>query len=101
MDESRQLRQLNEINALIWPNETGIGTMAPSTFRHTSQIAQRLGLIERPATGKAWRDDLALLAVTEGQNEEDARTSRHYDLLGTYWEKPTVEVRMRGRARSG
>ena len=31
--ESRQLRQLNEINALIWPNETGIGTMAPSTFR--------------------------------------------------------------------
>ena len=31
--ESRQLSQLNEINALIWPNETGIGTMAPSTFR--------------------------------------------------------------------
>ena len=91
VNESRRLRQLNEINALIWPNETGIGTMAPSTFRHTSQVAQQLGLIERPATGRAWRDDLALLAVTEGQNEEDARTSRHYDLLGTYWEQPTVE----------
>ena len=88
--ESRQLSQLNEINALIWPNETGIGTMAPATFQRTSRIAQRLGLIERAATGKAWRDDLALLAVTEGQDEEDERTAQHYDLLGTYWEKPEV-----------
>jgi ABC-type nitrate/sulfonate/bicarbonate transport system substrate-binding protein len=91
-DESRQLRQLNEINSLIWPNETGIGTMAPSTFQRASQIAQRLGLIQRPAKEKAWRDDLALLAVAEGQNEDDARTSRHYDLLGTYWEKPRVDA---------
>ena len=37
--ESRQLRQLNEINALIWPNETGIGTMAPATFR--AHVARR------------------------------------------------------------
>ena len=89
--ESRQLRQQNEINALIWPNETGIGTMAPSTFQRTSQVAQRLGLIELPATGTAWRDDLALLAVTEGQDEEDERTSLALDdLLGTDWEKPTV-----------
>ena len=63
------------------------------SVRHSSarrSLAQRLGLIERPATGKAWRDDLALLAVTEGQDEEDARTAQHYDLLGTYWEKPEV-----------
>jgi len=91
VDEVRQRRQLNEINALIWPNETGIGTMAPATFERASRSAQRLGLIERPATGSAWRDDLALLAVTEGQDEEDARTSQHYDLLGQYWEKPTVD----------
>jgi N-acyl-D-aspartate/D-glutamate deacylase len=65
--------------------------MAPATFRHTSQVAQRLGLTERPAAAKAWRDDLALLAVTEGQDEEDARTAQHYDLLGTYWEKPEVD----------
>ena len=101
VDESHQLRQLNEINALIWPNETGIGTMAPATFRRTSRSAQRLGLIERPATGEAWRDDLALLAVTEGQDEEDARTTQHYDLLGLYWEKPTVDTDAEGRARGG
>jgi ABC-type nitrate/sulfonate/bicarbonate transport system substrate-binding protein len=91
VDESLQLAQLHEVNALIWPNETGIGTMAPATFRRASRSAQRLGLIERPATTDAWRDDLALLAVTEGQDEEDPRTTQHYDLLGLYWEKPTVD----------
>ncbi len=97
VSESQQLWQLNEINALIWPNETGIGTMAPSTFQRTSRAAERIGLIERPATGKAWRDDLALLAVAEGQDEEDERTGRHYDLQGQYWEKPVVEIDNGGR----
>ena len=100
VDESRQLRQLNEINALVWPNETGIGTMAPSTFQHTSQIAQQLGLIERPATAKAWRDDLALLAVAEGQNEDDAERAGT-TICWVRTGKSRQSRAMRGRARSG
>src|SRR2546425_8869371 len=33
--------QMNEINALIWPNKLGIGITDPKAFSRTARIAQR------------------------------------------------------------
>jgi ABC-type nitrate/sulfonate/bicarbonate transport system substrate-binding protein len=81
-----QRRLLDAVNARIWPNETGIGTMDPALFRRVADEALRTGAIEEPATQAAWRDDLALYAVTEGEDEDQLGTERHWDLKGQFWE---------------
>jgi NitT/TauT family transport system substrate-binding protein len=87
LDAARQRRRLDAVNALVWPNETGIGTMDPAAFRRTAQVAFERGAVERPAAATAWRDDLALLAVTQGEDEEATDGSgAHVDLRGTYWQ---------------
>ena len=85
LDAAEQRRLLNEVNSRIWPNPTGIGTLDPAGFRRAVDAALRSGAIERPATQDAWRDDLALLAVTEGEDEDQLDTERHWDLKGQYW----------------
>ena len=83
LGEGHQAWQMNEINALIWPNELGIGVMDPASFELTNQIATDYKIIKKPATSDAYRTDLAEAALAELEGE---------DTTGEDWEKPTVEV---------
>ena len=83
LGEGHQRWQLNEINALIWPNETGIGIMDPEDFQRTADIAKQFGVIKKPATKDAYRTDLAEAAVAE-LGDADAK--------GADWQKADVEV---------
>ena len=58
LGEGHQRWQLNEINALIWPTELGIGIMDPDDFQRTADIAQQFGGIKKPATDAALHDRL-------------------------------------------
>jgi len=44
LGEGHMRWQLNEINALIWPNTLGIGVMDPASFDVTNQIATDYGI---------------------------------------------------------
>jgi NitT/TauT family transport system substrate-binding protein len=85
LGEGHQRWQMNEINALIWPNDLGIGIMDPASFDITNQIATDYEIIKAPATTDAYRTDLAEAAT--GELEEDGE-----DIRGEDWEKPEVEV---------
>ena len=53
LGEGHQRWQLNEINALIWPNEGGIGVMDEEDFQRTAEIAEQFGVIKQaPSRGR-------------------------------------------------
>jgi NitT/TauT family transport system substrate-binding protein len=82
LGEGHQRWQLNEINALIWPNENGIGIMDEEDFQRTADIALDLDVISKPASSDAYRTDLAE-AAHEGMDE---------DVNGADWQKEEVEI---------
>jgi NitT/TauT family transport system substrate-binding protein len=55
--------QMNEVNALIWPNRLGIGVMDPVEFKRTAAIAKTYQVIKKPASKAAYRTDLARKAI--------------------------------------
>jgi ABC-type nitrate/sulfonate/bicarbonate transport system substrate-binding protein len=85
LDDDVQRSELHEANALIWPNEHGIGLIEPAEFRRTATRARQAGAIDEPASAEAYRDDLAILALTQ--------LGHHgIDLTGAGWEPtPTGE----------
>jgi NitT/TauT family transport system substrate-binding protein len=85
LGEGHQTWQLNEINALTWPNETGIGVMDEAAFKRTADIAKQFAVIKKEASSDAYRTDLAEAAVKE--LEDDG-----VDVNGADWKKETVEV---------
>jgi NitT/TauT family transport system substrate-binding protein len=85
-----ELWQLNEINALIWPNRLGIGRMDPVSFRRTARIARQFKVIRHPVTRSSYRTDLARAALTELQR-------RGVDVHGAHWRKAVVKLTPRGR----
>ena len=87
LGEGHQRWQLNEINALIWPNDTGIGIMDEEDFQRTADIAHQFKVISKPATKDAYRTDLAQAAYDE--LDEDGK--------GADWEKAEVEVTEGGK----
>jgi len=82
LGEAHQRWMMNEINALIWPNESGIGLMDEADFQRTADIAHDLKVIKKPATKDAYRTDLAEAALSE--IEEDTK--------GASWEKEQLQV---------
>jgi NitT/TauT family transport system substrate-binding protein len=82
LGEDHQRWMLNEINALIWPNEDGIGLMDAENFQRTADIAHELKVIKKPATKDAYRTDLAEAALAE--IDEDTQ--------GADWEKEELEI---------
>jgi NitT/TauT family transport system substrate-binding protein len=82
LGKAHQRWQLNEVNALIWPAENGIGIMAAKDFQRTADIAKQFGVIKKEASTDAYRTDLADAALTEITDDTE----------GTDWEKETVEV---------
>jgi NitT/TauT family transport system substrate-binding protein len=76
---------MNEINALIWPNETGIGIMNPTDFETTATIAKDYKIIKKEAGDDAYTTEFAEAAVQALEDEG-------VDVNGADWEKPEVEV---------
>jgi NitT/TauT family transport system substrate-binding protein len=85
LGEGHQRWMVNEINKLIWPNETGIGIMNESDFDNTVQIATDYGIVKNDPGEGVYRTDLAEAAVAELEEEG-------VDVKGSDWEAPEVEV---------
>jgi NitT/TauT family transport system substrate-binding protein len=83
LGEGHQRWQLNEVNALIWPNELGIGVMNPDDFENTAQIAKQYKIIKKPATDDAYTTEHAEAALAELKDE---------DTKGADWKPEEVEV---------
>src|SRR5919202_2931034 len=74
-----QAWQMNEINALIWPNRLGIGVMDKKAYARTAKIALQFKAIKKAAKG-AYRDDLAKAAVAQLKRQG-------VDVFGKKWKK--------------
>ena len=82
LGEAHQRWMLNEINALMWPNEGTFGVMNEEDFQRTADIALDLKVIKEAASKEAYRTDLAEAAI--GEVDEDAK--------GSDWQKDELEV---------
>ena len=67
LPKGHQRWQMNEVNALIWPNKLGVGLMDPVEFKRTATIAKTYKVIKKPAT-KA--------CLPDGSREEGDRESQ-------------------------
>ena len=85
LGEGHQRWQLNEINALIWPNEGRFGVMNEEDFQRTADIAKQFGVIKEEASDEAYVTDYAEAAVQALEDEG-------VDVVGSDWEKEEVEV---------
>ena len=85
LGEGHQRWMMNEINALIWPNETGIGIMDAEDFANTAKIAKDYKIIKKEATDDAYTTEQAEAAVQALEDEG-------VDVKGADWTKPEVEV---------
>jgi NitT/TauT family transport system substrate-binding protein len=65
LGEGHQRWQLNEINALIWPNDAGIGVMDEGDFELTAKIAKDYEIIKQEASKDAYTTEHAQAAVDE------------------------------------
>jgi NitT/TauT family transport system substrate-binding protein len=90
LPRTHQTWQLNEINALIWPNKLGIGIMDPASYRSTAQIASKFGVIKKPATAASYRTDIAKKAVAGLKRQG-------LDVYGKAWKKKTVKLTEGGK----
>ena len=82
--------QMNEINALVWPNKLGIGIMDKAAYTRTAKIAKQFGAIKKPAGNGAYRTDLAKAAVA-------ALKKQGADVNGRSWKKLSVKVTAGGK----
>ena len=85
LGEGHQRWQLNEINALIWPNDGGIGVMNSGDFDITAQIAKDYKIIKNEASSDAYTTDHAQAAVDELESDG-------VDVKGENYQKQEVEV---------
>jgi NitT/TauT family transport system substrate-binding protein len=87
--KGHQTWQMNEINALVWPNANGIGIMNKAAFAQTARIAKQFGVISKAPSG-AYRDDLAKAAVA-------SLKAQGVDVYGKRWKKAKVTVTAGGK----
>jgi len=87
--KGHQTWQMNEINALIWPNVKGIGIMDKKAFAQTARISKQFGVIKNTPSG-AYRDDLAKAAVA-------TLKAQGVDVYGKRWKKANIKVTAGGK----
>jgi NitT/TauT family transport system substrate-binding protein len=90
LPRGHQTWQMNEVNALIWPNKLGIGVMDPVEFKRTAQIAKTYKVIKKPAAKASYRTDLARKAVA-------ALRKQGVDVYGKRWKKAVVKLKLGGK----
>jgi NitT/TauT family transport system substrate-binding protein len=90
LPRGHQTWQMNEINALIWPNKLGVGVMDPAGYKTTADIAYKFKVIKKPASKASYRTDLAKKAVA-------ALKKQGVDVLGKKWKKAKVTLTEGGK----
>jgi NitT/TauT family transport system substrate-binding protein len=90
LPKGHQRWQMNEVNALIWPNRLGIGIMDPAEFKKTAAISKTYKVIKKPATKAAYRSDLAKKAVANLRKQG-------LDVLGKGFKKKVVVLKEGGK----
>jgi NitT/TauT family transport system substrate-binding protein len=89
LPKGHQTWQMNEINALIWPNKLGIGVMDAKAFNRTARIAKQFKVIKKSPSG-AYRTDLAKAAVAQLK-------AQGVNVTGRSWKKAAVKVTAGGK----
>ena len=84
LGRGHQTWQMNEINALIWPNPRGIGLPPPGSVAQTATIAKKYGVINNLPTA-ATSYVYAAKAVAQLK-------AAHVDVFGKKWKKAKVAV---------
>jgi NitT/TauT family transport system substrate-binding protein len=90
LPRGHQTWQMNEVNALIWPNRLGIGLMDPVEYKRTTQIAKTYKVIKKPAQKASYRTDLARRAIANLKKQG-------VDVLGKKWKKAVVKLKLGGK----
>jgi NitT/TauT family transport system substrate-binding protein len=90
LPRGHQSWQMNEVNALIWPNKLGVGVMDPAEWKRTNSIATKFKVIKKPATMASYRSDLAKKAVA-------ALKKQGVDVYGKKWKKAVVTLKAGGK----
>jgi NitT/TauT family transport system substrate-binding protein len=89
LGRGHQTWQLNEIDALIWPNASGIGLVPASAVNKTATIAKTYGVIKKAPSG-ATNYTYARKAVAQLK-------AAGVDVNGKNWKKATVAVTPGGK----
>ena len=93
LGQGHQTWQMNEINALIWPNALGIGVMPPAAFKTTASIALKYKVIKKAASPAASYDhQLAKAALQYLKNHV-----KGIDVNGKNYKKAVVTVTAGGK----
>jgi NitT/TauT family transport system substrate-binding protein len=90
LGRGHQTWQMNEVNALIWPNKLGIGIMDPAEYKKTANIAYKFKVIKKPASKASYRSDLAKKAVANLKKQG-------IDVNGGSWKKAVVKLKAGGK----
>jgi NitT/TauT family transport system substrate-binding protein len=90
LPKGHQRWQMNEVNALIWPNRLGVGIMDPVEYKRTAAIAKTYEVIKNPASKASYRTDLAKRAVANLRKQG-------YDVLGKSFKKKVVVLKEGGK----
>jgi NitT/TauT family transport system substrate-binding protein len=89
LGRGHQTWQMNEINALIWPNPRGIGLPPPGSVAQTTNIAKTYGVIKKAPKGAT---NYAFAAKAVAQLK-----AAHVNVTGAKWKKVTVKVTVGGK----
>jgi NitT/TauT family transport system substrate-binding protein len=88
--KGHQTWQMNEINALVWPNKLGIGVMDPKAYAFTAKTTAKYNHLSRVPGHEAYRTDLAKVA--------DAQLKKSgADVFGKGFKKAVVQVTPGGK----
>ncbi|HVR12219.1 MAG TPA: ABC transporter substrate-binding protein [Gaiellaceae bacterium] len=90
LPKGHQLWQMNEVNALIWPNKLGIGVMNPVDYAKTAKISLDFKVIKKPASKASYRTDLAKKAVANLRKQG-------LDVYGKGFKKAVVVLKAGGK----
>jgi len=90
LPRGHQTWQMNEINALIWPNKLGIGIMNPADYAKTAKISLTYKVIKKAASKASYRTDIAKKALANLRRQG-------VDVTGGKWKKAVVVLKEKGK----
>jgi NitT/TauT family transport system substrate-binding protein len=90
LPKGHQRWQMNEVNALVWPNKLGIGVMNPADYTKTAKISLDFKVIKKPASKASYRTDLAKKAVANLKKQG-------LDVFGKSFKKKVVVLKEGGK----
>ena len=90
LPRGHQTWQMNEINALIWPNKLGVGIMDRAAYKTTANIAYKFKVIKKRASTASYRTDIAKKAVASLKKQG-------VDVYGKSWKKKAVKLTVGGK----